>query len=131
LSTGPTETGGYYSFTGGWTDLENKGIKWLTTYTSTSETATKLKTMKIGRDYKYILMMYEIWSPDDYVKTAYKIIDKDGNDVGSGSPVEMCYPLRLMKADNPISIYDDKIIMVQGEDDGSLSSYQITINGLE
>jgi len=76
-------------------------------------------------------MMYEIWSPDDYVKTAYKIIDKDGNDVGSGSPVEMCYPLRLMKADNPISIYDDKIIMVQGEDDGSLSSYQITINGLE
>lgn len=47
-------------------------------------------------------MMYEIWSPDDYVKTAYKIIDKDGNEVGSGSPVELCYPLRLMKADNPI-----------------------------
>ena len=112
LSSGPTSTGGYYSFTGDWTELENSGIQWLTSYTSKDETATKLKVMKIGKDYKYILMIFEIWSPDEYLKTVYKIVDKDGNDVDDGTPVEFCYGIRLMKADNPIPISEEKVLLV-------------------
>lgn len=68
-------------------------------------------------------MIFEIWSPSEYIKTAYKIVDKDGNDVAGEGIVELCYPIKLMKADNPIKIDDEKVMLVEGESDGSLSTY--------
>lgn len=95
----------------------------MTDYTTISETATKLKVMKIGKDDKYILMMFEIWSPSEYVKTVYKIVNKDGSLIEDEPSVDLCYPMKLMKADNPIKLSDDKILLVEGENDGSLSTY--------
>ena len=68
--------------------------------------------MKVGKDDKYILMMFEVWSPEEYIKTVYRIVGIDGNVLGGESIVELCYPLRLMKADNPIKVSDDTILLV-------------------
>ena len=68
--------------------------------------------MKFGKNDKYIIMMFEVWSPEEYIKTVYQIVDKGGNFVDGEHIVELCYPLRLMKADNPIRISNNTVLLV-------------------
>lgn len=92
--------------------------------------------MQIGS--KYILLLFEVWDSskkddgDKYLYTAYKIVDKDGNDYGDGKVCEICYTLRLMRTDPPIQINENEILIVEGTEDGKkISTFQITVNGLD
>jgi hypothetical protein len=76
LTPGDLETGGYYDFGGTWTDLEHEGIQWVTNFVSLSDSVSRLKVVEIPGD--LILLLFEIWTPDDYGHTAYIIVDKDG-----------------------------------------------------
>ena len=59
-----------------------------------------------------ILLLFEMWSPDDYRHTAYIIVDKDGNPQGDLQVMELCYPMRLFKADDPIVLEDGVVLIV-------------------
>lgn len=137
LSSGPVEKGGWYNFGGEWTDFEHKGINWLTSVTDKKSNFSRLKTMQVGTSGKYVLLLFEVWDstkPDDddkYRHTAYKIVDKDGNDHGSGYICEMCYKMRLMRTDDPIQISNNEILLVSGTADGKLSTFKITIKNLD
>jgi hypothetical protein len=87
--------------------------------------------MQIGNNNKYLLLLFEVWDPENYKHTAYLVVDTDGNLYGTALVMELCFPLRLMKADNPIQISSNEVLLVQGEEDGSLSTYKITISGLD
>ena len=95
VSEGIEETGGAYGFNGDWKDLSNEGIQWLTDFQALTDTATRLKVMKLNSE--YILLMFEIWDPKEYRHTAYMLVDKNGAPYGDGQVMELCYPLRLMK----------------------------------
>jgi hypothetical protein len=67
LSPGATETGGFYTFGGGWTAQENSGIVWLTDMTPPATFAkadwlgaTRIKTARLSDD--MIVVFYEVWS---------------------------------------------------------------------
>lgn len=49
-----------------------------------------------------IMLLFEIWSPDTYEYTAYMIVDKNGVPTGDGKIHQLCFPLRLLKSDDPI-----------------------------
>jgi hypothetical protein len=126
LSEGEKETSGYYSFHGAWVEMENEGISWLTNFESMRDSVSRLKIMKISSD--YILLLFEIWDPKEYVKTAYMIVDKGGKPYGDGEVKDLCYTLRLLKADDPIIISDGEILLLNGRgDDASLSTFKISV----
>lgn len=137
LSKGPKESGGWYDFSGNWKEFSHEGIEWLTNVESKALTFSRLKTIQVGSSGKYVLLLFEVWDSskkdddDKYQYTAYKIVDKDGNDRGSGKICELCYKMRLMRTDDPIQIGNNEILLVQGTDDGKLSTFKITVNGLE
>ena len=75
LSTGATETGGFYTFGGTWRAQENKGVVWLTDFTPPAqnaamdswEAATRIKCARVKDD--SIIMIYEVWSATSYIRT--------------------------------------------------------------
>lgn len=123
LSPGIKETGGFFTFNGAWTELTNEGISYLTDFKDLKFTLSRLKNVKITD--KLILLLFEIWDPDNYSSTGYMIVDTDGN---AKSKIQiLCYPLRLFRADDPLYVKDGSIFMVSGESDGRLSTYKIDI----
>lgn len=128
LSSGGTETGGFYDFTGGWNVLENEGIQWLTNSTDVSQSASRLKIWELQGG--NIMLIFEIWDPDTYLYTAYMIVDSEGVPVGDGKIQQLCFPLRLMKSDDPIQS-NGQVIFIHGEDDGTLSRVAISVDFTE
>lgn len=57
----------------------NRGIIWLTNYTSTSESVTRMKTAPLqgGR----VLLYWEIWSRTTYQRSELMIVDSEGHPV--------------------------------------------------
>ena len=110
LSAGERETGGYYNFYGSWTDLEHEGIQWVTDFEELSQSVTRLKVVEINEE--LILLLFEVWSPDEYRHTAYIIVDKDGYPKGEVKVMELCFPMRLLKADDPVIMSDGSVLLV-------------------
>merc|ERR1719424_37210 len=48
-STSATETGGFFTFGGTWSKQENKGIKFLTSFTSENQCVSRPKTARISK----------------------------------------------------------------------------------
>lgn len=72
LSKGIVEKGGFYTFTGGWTEQMNQGVNWLTKYKDkTVESATNVKIQLLPNGNVLIL-----W--DKQGKTMMMSIDADG-----------------------------------------------------
>lgn len=139
LSKGPKESGGFYNFGGEWGDFTHEGIQWLTKFETKAYSLSKLKIMKVGTSGKYVLLLFEVWDSskthwkgEKFRYTAYKVVDKDGNDYGNGHIKAFCYEqLRLMRTDDPIQMSNNEILLVQGSDDGKLSTFKITLTGLD
>jgi hypothetical protein len=95
LSPGGKETGGFYNFGGGWSPQENKGVNFLTSYTSMDECVSRLKTARLSPGVNLLFM--EIWTKTSYVRTEAMIVDDNGS-VTSRYSVD--YPVQLPIADD-------------------------------
>ena len=123
ISEGPEEKGGYYTFNGAWTDLQHRGIKWLTDYPDLNSNVSRLKTAKISED--KIFLLWEVWTGNEYRYTSYMLADGNGNQIGEKQ--NLCYPLRLDKADDMVKTPDGKISVYSGRDDGKIAVYKISV----
>lgn len=123
MSYGPKESGGFYTFNGAWNELSHEGIQWLTDYADISSNVSRLKTAQI-EDHK-VLLLWEVWTGNEYRYTSYMIADAYGGVVQERR--NMCYPLRLDKADDMVKTPDGKITTYSGLDDKKISVYKISI----
>jgi len=74
LSHGVTEKGGFYTFGGTYSEQENKGIKWLTNFRNLNkQNVSRVKTISL--DNNRVLLLYEIWTKDNYTSTQLNVFD--------------------------------------------------------
>jgi len=101
LSKGISETGGFFTFGGWWSELKNNGLVWLTRYIDKeNETAANLKVVMLENG--HILLLWEIWSKSKYQKTVALKLDKDGKKLSA--IIDMGNLIRLSRRDDLISI---------------------------
>jgi hypothetical protein len=110
LSKGITETGGYYTFGGSWSEQKNTGLVWLTTYTSPDvETAKNLKTVKLNDG--NLLFLWEKWANDAYSKTLALKTNPDGKPIGN--VVDLGSLVRLDRR-NDLLVKGNQVILISG-----------------
>ena len=126
LSDGPTETGGYYTFNGDFYEQEHAGIQWLTDFDDFDTNVSRLKQISISDDKHFLI--WEIWNMEAYQYTSWMIVDTSGSVTEKGDIRNICYPLRLHKADDPVRIGDD-IFIYAGGNYGKIDVYKISITG--
>eukprot|EP00931_Biecheleriopsis_adriatica_P092967 TRINITY_DN6671_c0_g2_i8.p1 TRINITY_DN6671_c0_g2~~TRINITY_DN6671_c0_g2_i8.p1 ORF type:complete len:871 (-),score=95.55 TRINITY_DN6671_c0_g2_i8:91-2703(-) len=70
---------GRFEMLGGWANLTQKGVKWLTNYPEeqTWLNAFNLKTASLGQG--RILLYWELWSKDTYQKSQVMVVDEDAS----------------------------------------------------
>ncbi|VDC22927.1 hypothetical protein [Pseudogemmobacter humi] len=111
LTSGKTGKGGFFTFNGVWTDLENKGIVRLTRYTDKAkENASRIKTAQLSDD--EILVIRETWTPDACVSTYAMKISSTGKPVGE--PVEPGAAARLSRQGDPLVI-GNRVFFIAGD----------------
>jgi len=82
LSTGISESGGFYDFGGSWREQINTGVVWLTSYQNPKEgTAKYLKSVKLND--KSFLLLWEFWNNDAYKNTLAIETDQNGKPINS------------------------------------------------
>lgn len=125
LSEGPTETGGFYTFTGAWSPTENKGINWLTDFTSLDENAGRIKVTKLSNG--EILVLFEIWTETEFVSTNVMTLDHDGKITRGPRVVTSKWPLRLPFADEIESTSSNTAVFYAGAP-GKVMRYEISLS---
>jgi hypothetical protein len=94
---GVTETGGFYTFGGSWSEQRNAGIVWLTHYhDKNQENVSRLKAVKLNDS--NLLLLWEKWTPDNYVNTYAMKVDGLGNPLSE--IVELGTQVRLDRRDD-------------------------------
>lgn len=93
----PPEAGAFYGFNGGAFQQRVAGIHWLTNLTpqDLSHNVSRVKTIEIPGK-KQVLVLWEEWSQDNYLKTRAMIVGFDGKQVGSTYELDS---LRLNRRD--------------------------------
>ncbi|MDF1546981.1 MAG: hypothetical protein P1P88_04120 [Bacteroidales bacterium] len=114
LSKGISESGGFYTFGGRWSEQRNTGVQWLTSYRDKSiASAANLKAAKLSDG--NILLIWEKYAIDGYnykyLSTYTMKIDKDGKDL-SGA-IDIGNHVRLNRRDEPLVI-GNKVILASG-----------------
>ena len=122
LSAGGVEEGGFYTYGGSWSTLNNEGISWISDFRSKTSTLSRLKTFKISST--RILLMFELWDPSNYVGTYFRIVDENGSPLTEIT--ELCHQLRLLRSDD-VFVNSGNGFFINGED-GKVVTYDITIN---
>lgn len=82
--------------------------------------------MSITEDKHFLI--WEIWDMNEYRYTSWMIVDTEGETAVMGQVRNLCYPLRLHKADDPVRIGDD-IFIYSGDNYGKINVYRIAIEG--
>ena len=101
LTTGLTETGGFYTFGGDWSAQRNKGVVWLTSYSNSAvANASRVKAVSIGEN--RILVLWESWTPTSYINTHAVIVDSLGKIIIPA--VALGAHVRLGRTDDPFVI---------------------------
>jgi hypothetical protein len=101
LSSGKVETGGFYTFGGGWSAQKNTGVVWLTHYLNKNKTnVSRLKAVKLAEN--KILLLWEVWNPTNYVNTSAMIVDSVGTVLNA--PFVLSTHLRLSRSDDPFVV---------------------------
>lgn len=126
ISEGPEEEGEHYDLAGNYYEQKHAGIQWLTSYDSMDTHVSRLKHVSISNDKHFLI--WEIWSMDDYLYTSWMIVDASGSVASPGEVRDLCYPLRLHKADDPVRI-GDNIFIYAGGNYGRINVYKIAITG--
>ena len=110
LSEGAEEKGGFYTFSGKWCDQRNKGIVWLTTYTTTDDNATRLKAVPLPSG--KVLLLWEVWDTKAYKQTYAMEVDGSGKAVGA--PQKLGPYVRLGRRDEPLVSKDGTVLVPAG-----------------
>ncbi len=101
LTSGLTESGGFYTFNGTWSAQRNKGVVWLTNYqNSASENASRLKAVPLTDG--NIMVLWEKWTASNYVNSYAMKITDTGNIITP--PAELGEMVRLNRTDDPLVI---------------------------
>lgn len=114
LSKGITESGGFYTFGGRWSEQRNTGVQWLTNYkTKSVESAINLKAIKLKNE--NILLLWEKHSINgynsQYSSTFMMKIDKNGKKLND--PIDIGSHVRLNRRDELLRI-GNKVFLVSG-----------------
>jgi len=104
LSSGASETGGFYAFGGDWTEQRNAGVVWLTGYDDLAK-ANASRVRAVGLADGNVVILWEEWTPTSYVTTWGLKVDPLGNVVTSA--VELGAAVRLGRRDD---------VLVRGND---------------
>ena len=123
LSIGKNEKGGFYDFGGKFNNQENKGIVWITQKTNKNNNVSRLKNARIGTNKN--LLLFECWTPDNYLYTAFAVCDDNGKLIIPETKVD--YPIRLHKADN-VFVINGKVLFISGKNGNKISYYIATVN---
>ncbi len=111
LSPGKEETGGFYSFGGGWSEQRNKGVNWLTHYTS-PQTGSVRRVKAVILPNNDVYVFYELYktvdSTPDYQDTYLLILDDKGR-IKSG-PLSLGSHVRLSPRDD-ILVMGNRILI--------------------
>jgi len=114
LSKGITESGGFYTFGGRWSEQRNTGVNWLTNYkTKSIESAVNLKAIKLKDE--NILLLWEKHAINgynsQYFSTFMMKIDKNGKKLSE--QIDIGSHVRLNRRDELLRI-DNEIYLVSG-----------------
>ncbi|OQW88961.1 MAG: hypothetical protein BWK78_08075 [Thiotrichaceae bacterium IS1] len=108
---GVTETGGFYTFGGGWSEQRNTGIVWLTHYQDKNqENVSRLKAVKLHDG--NLLLLWEKWTPDYYVNTYAMKVDEVGNPLTEA--MELGTQVRLNRRDE-IWQFGNQVYLIAGD----------------
>ncbi len=108
LSTGDTESGGFYDFGGGWNEQKNEGVVWLTDYDDQTK-ANASRVRAVGLTDGNVLILWEQWTDAAYVTTFAMKIDRLGGVVTKA--VELGAGVRLGRRDDVLVRGDDVLIV--------------------
>ncbi len=96
-TSGLTETGGFYTFGGSWSDQRNTGVVWLTNYQDKAqENVSRLKTVKLSDG--NLLLLWEKWTPYQYVNSYAMKVSETGQKLAG--PVELGSQVRFNRRDD-------------------------------
>ncbi len=111
LTKGVIESGGFYSFGGGWSEQRNSGLVWLTNYRDVAaESAMHIKALGLGDG--SILIMWEKMAGANYIATYAARADANGNILTP--PFELGSHVRLHRRDNPLVI-ENRVYIASGD----------------
>jgi hypothetical protein len=111
LTKGIVESGGFYSFGGGWSEQRNSGIVWLTNYRdAATESATHIRAA--GMDDGSILVMWEKMAGTTYLGSYAARFDSSGNALTA--PFELGNQVRFHRRDNPLVI-GNRVYIASGD----------------
>ena len=123
LSKGPTETGGFYNFGGGWTKQENKGVNWLTQSKSMENNYSRLKVTKLTNG--QILVLFETWTGAKFVSSHIMTVDQDGKI--TRAPRAAKFSFRVSFSDGIFSTDSNTAVFYTGTA-GKLVRYEISLS---
>ena len=110
-TNGITETGGFYTYGGSWSEQRNTGIVWLTHYQNKDEeNVSRLKTVKLNNG--QILLLWEKWTTDHYVNTYAMVISENGQK--QVEPVELGTHVRLNRRDD-VWVIGNQMYLIAGD----------------
>jgi len=110
LSAGAEEKGGFYTFQGKWSEQRNKGIGWLTAYSTTDKNASRLRVAPLPDG--QVLLMWEEWSGAAYLGTyAMKV---DGSGSKQGSTISLGRLARLGRRVEPLVTSSGEVLIPAG-----------------
>ena len=128
LSDGPVKKGGFWNnfnkknVLTDWEPYTNKGVQWLTDFTSMDENACRIKVAKLSRN--RILILYEIWTATNYVKTMMMMIDDRGRQTLPPRPIG--FDMRMPFADEILVIDPLTVVLYAGAGD-KLVQYRVSL----
>ena len=125
LSPGANETGGFYTFGGGWSDQMNRGVSFLTSKTEVTDSVSRLKTAQLGGA---VLLFWEVWSRTAYNKSECMIVDTNGAVLQSQT--SLAYPVMLPFADDVVVI-NGKAVAYAGSPEQQLVRYEFCHQGCD
>src|SRR5690606_39084098 len=104
LSSGPSEDGSFYTFTGGLEPQRNVGVRWLTDGDDpAAENASRVKAGRVAKN--RILLVWEHWTRTTYVDTNFMIVDDLGNTVVPATSIgRLGERYRLPRSDDTLMI---------------------------
>merc|ERR1712216_247566 len=128
LSDGPTETGGFYNFGGGWSPQQNKGVNWLTQFKSMDENASRLKVAKLSNG--QVLVLFETWTGKQFVSSNLMTVDQDGK--MTRTPSTSAFPFHMPFADEVLSTDTNTAVFYAGAEEygtSKLVRYEVSLVG--
>ena len=102
--------------------FENKGVEWLTKYTSKDENAVRLKMTKLSNG--QILVLFEKWTGHKFVSSHLMTLDQNGKITRSSRTTK--FPFRMLMVDEIVGTDKNTAVFYTGAK-GKLVRYEVSL----